>query len=120
MVDLYCKSKQHYNKLAQNQYTRTYFGSINGELGKICDIRKFLYVADISGKVEKKMMSPEDKVALKMVEKKHKHDGQPYKVAIPWIKHLGSCFLNNYCDAEKKITSYREATLKETRSVQSL
>ena len=42
----------------QNQYTRTYFSSINGELGKIGDnIKKFWDVKDISGKVGKKMMN---------------------------------------------------------------
>ena len=57
----------------QNQYTRTYFSSTNGELGKIGDnIRKFRNVEDISGKVGKMTRSPEDKVTLKMVEKKHK------------------------------------------------
>ena len=53
----------------QNQYTRTYFSSTNGELGKIGDnIRIFWDVEDISDKVGKRM-SPEDKVALKIVEK---------------------------------------------------
>ena len=53
----------------QNQCTRTYFSSTYGELGKIGDIRKFWDVEDISDKVGKKMMSPEDKVALKVVKK---------------------------------------------------
>ena len=34
------------------------------------------------------MMSPEDKVTLKMVDKTIKHDGRQYEVAIPWKKHL--------------------------------
>ena len=79
----------------QNQYARTYFSSTNGELGKTGDkIRKFWDVEGISGKVGKNMMSPEDKRALKMVEKSIKHDGELYEVAIPWKKHLGTCLLN--------------------------
>ena len=81
----------------QNHYIRTYFSATNGELGKIGDnIRKFREVEDISGKVGKTMMSPEEKVAHKMVEKSIKHDGQWYEVAIPWKKHPGTCLLNNY------------------------
>ena len=45
------------------------------------------------------MMSPEDKVALKMVEKSVKHDGQRYKLAIPWKKHP----VDNYRDATKRL-----------------
>ena len=55
----------------QNQCTRTYFSSANGEPGK-----KFWDVEDISGKVGKKLMSLEDKVALNMVKKSIKYDGQ--------------------------------------------
>ena len=69
------------NKVAtnwhQNQYTRTYFSSINGELGKIGgNIMKFWDAEYISAKVGKKMMSPEDKEVLKLVEKSIKYDGQ--------------------------------------------
>ena len=61
----------------QNQYTRTYFSSTNGKLGKIGDnMKKFWDVEDISGKAGKTIVNPEDKVALKMVEKTIKHDGQ--------------------------------------------
>ena len=48
------------------------------------------------------MMSPEDKFALKMVEKSIKH-GQRYEVAIPRKKQPGTCQLNNYSDAEKRL-----------------
>ena len=51
---------------------------------------------DISGKVGKMLMSPEDKVTLKMVEKSIKRDSQSYEIAIPWKKHPGTCLLNNY------------------------
>ena len=88
----------------QNQYTRTYFSLTNGELGKVGDnSRKFWDVEDISGKVGKIMMSSEDKMALKMVVKSVKHDGQRYEVAIPWKKHPGTCLLNNCKDAEKRL-----------------
>ena len=40
------------------------------------------------------MMSPEDKAALKMVEKSIKHDGELCEVAIPWKKHPDTCLLN--------------------------
>ena len=60
-------------------------------------------VEDISGKVEKKIMSREDKVALKVVHKSIKHDVQRYEVAIPWKKHPCTCLLNNYSDAEKRL-----------------
>ena len=71
-------------KWHQNQYTRTYFSSTNGQLRKIGDnIRKFWDAEDISGKLEKKLMSLEDKVALKMVEKSTKPTGQRYEVVIP-------------------------------------
>ena len=56
------------------------------------------------------MMSPEDRVALKMVEKSIKHDGHWYQVTIPWKKHAGTCLLNNYIDAEKRLH-------QETKSV---
>ena len=49
------------------------------------------------------MMSPEDKVALKMVEQSIKHYDQQYEVAIPWEKHPGNCLLNNYSHAEKRL-----------------
>ena len=74
-----------------------------GELGKIGDnIKKFWNVEDISSKVRKKMMSPEDKFPLKMVEKSIKQ-GQRYEVAVPRKKHPGTCQLNNYSDAEKRV-----------------
>ena len=87
----------------QNQYTRTYFSSTNGEFGKIGDnIRKLWDVEDISGKVGKKMMSSEDKMALKMIEKSVKHDGQRHEVAIPWKKNTDTSLLNNYGHEEKR------------------
>ena len=49
------------------------------------------------------MMSPEDKVVLKMVEQSIKHYDQQYEVAIPWKKHPGNCLLNNYSHAEKRL-----------------
>ena len=49
------------------------------------------------------MMSPEDKVALKMVEQSIKQYDQQYEVAIPWEKHPGNCLLNNYSHAEKRL-----------------
>ena len=39
-------------------------------------MKKFWDVKDISGKAGKMIVNPEDKVALKMVEKTIKHDGQ--------------------------------------------
>ena len=50
------------------------------------------------------MMSPEDKVVVKMVDKSIKHDDQWYKVASPWKKHPRTCLLNNYSDAKKDYT----------------
>ena len=67
------------------------------------NIKKFWYVEDISGKVGKKITIPEDKVAYKMVDKSIKHNGQRYEVAIPWKKRPGTCFLNNYSDAVKRL-----------------
>ena len=88
----------------QNQYTRSYFSSTNGELVKIGDnIKKFWAVKNISGKVGKKIISPEDKMALKMVDKSIKYDGQWYEVANSWKKHPGTCLLNNDSDAEKRL-----------------
>ena len=88
----------------QNQFTRSYFSSTNGELVKIGDnIKKFWDVKNISGKVGKKIISPEDKMALKMVDKSIKHDGQRYEVANSWKKHPGTCLLNNDSDAEKRL-----------------
>ena len=49
------------------------------------------------------MMSPEDKVTLKMAQKSVKHDGQQYEVAIPWKKYSCTCLLDNYIDAEKRL-----------------
>ena len=66
-------------------------------------MKKFWDVEDISGKVGKTIVNPEDKVALKMVEKTIKHDGQQYEVVIPLKKHSGTCLLNNYSDAEKRL-----------------
>ena len=100
----------------QNQYSRTYFSSINGDLGKIGDsIMKFWDVEDISGKVRNKMMSPEDKVVLKLVEKSMKHDGQRYEVAIPWKKHPGTCLLNNY--SEKRLHHIEKQLSKKQKCV---
>ena len=62
------------------------------------------------------MMSLEVKVALKMVEKSMKHDGQWYEVATPWKKHSGTCLLNNYSDAEKKL-HHRENQLSKKQEV---
>ena len=42
-------------------------------------IKKFRDVEDISGKMGKKMMSPKDKVVLKMVDKSIKDDGERYE-----------------------------------------
>ena len=79
----------------QNQYTRTYFSSADGELGKIGDsIKKFCDVEEISGKVGEKMISPEDILVLEMVDKSIKHDGERYEVATPWKKHPGTYLLN--------------------------
>ena len=47
-------------------------------------------------------MTPEDKVALKMVDKNTKHDSHRYEVAIPWKKLPGTCLLNNQSNAEEK------------------
>ena len=102
------QNKQNYKTTKswhQNQYTRTYFSSTSGELGKTGDnIKKFWDVEDISIRVGKKVMSPEDKVVVKMVDKSIKHDGQWYKEAIPWKKHPGTCLLNNYSDVTKDCT----------------
>ena len=38
-----------------------------------------------------------------MVEKNIKHDSQRYKIALPWKKHPGTCILDNYSDAEKRL-----------------
>ena len=43
------------------------------------NIKKFGNVEDISGKMGKKMMSPKDKVVLKMVDKSIKDDGERYE-----------------------------------------
>ena len=67
------------------------------------NIKKFFDVEDISGKVEKKIMSPEDKTALNMADEILKHDGQWYEVAIPWKKYPCTYLLNNYSDAEKRL-----------------
>ena len=45
------------------------------------NIKKFGNVEDISGKMGKKMMSPKDKVVLKMVDKSIKDDGERYEGA---------------------------------------
>ena len=45
------------------------------------NIKKFRDVEDISGKMGKKMMSPKDKVVLKMVDKSIKDDGERYEGA---------------------------------------
>ena len=67
------------------------------------NIKKFWDVEDISGKMGKKMMSPENKVALKMVDNSIKHNDQRYEVAILWEKHPGTCLLNDYSDVEKRL-----------------
>ena len=38
-----------------------------------------------------------------MAEKNIKHDDQWYEVAIPLKKYPGTCLLNNYNDAEKRL-----------------
>ena len=45
------------------------------------NIKKFGNVEDIPGKMGKKMMSPNDKVVLKMVDKSIKDDGERYEGA---------------------------------------
>ena len=103
-----------------NPYTKTYFDSNDVELGNICDsIREFWNVEDISNKVVKKMMSLEDKMAFKMVEKIIKHDVRRYEVTILCKKLPRTCLLNSYCDVVRRLhhTPYREATLRENRSV---
>ena len=84
--------------------SQTYFSSKNVEFVKIGEnIKKFWDVEYISVKLGKKMMSPEDKVTPKMVDKSIKHDGQQYEVAIQWKRHPGTCLLNNYSDAEQRL-----------------
>ena len=67
---------------------------------------------DISDKVGKKM-SPEDKVALKIVEKNVKYDGQRHEVAVPRKKHPGTCLLNSYSDGEKRLPYIEKQLLKK-------
>ena len=68
---------------------------------------------DISGKLGKEMMSPEDKMTLKMAQKSVKHDGQQYEVAIPWKKYSCTCLLDNYIDAEKRLHHVEKQFLKK-------
>lgn len=64
-------------------------------------------------------MSLEDKMAFKMVEKIIKHDVRRYEVTILCKKLPRTCLLNSYCDVVRRLhhTPYREATLRENRSV---
>ena len=65
----------------------------------------------------KKMMRLQDKMGLlKWKEKSTKHDGERYKLAIPWTKHPGTCLLNNYSDVEE-ILHHIENQLSEKPKV---
>ena len=89
----------------QYQYITSYFIWTNGKLGKIGDkIRNFLDVEHISEKVGTKMMSPEDKMALKIVEKTIKWR------SMAWSSHWP--LLNNNSDAEKKLHHIEKSTLQ--------
>ena len=98
-----------------NQYTSTYFDSKDVELGNIGhSIREFWNVEDISNKVGKKIMSLEDKMAFKMVEKNIKHDVQQYEVAILCKKHPGTFLLNSYSDVVRRLHHIEKQLSKKT------
>ena len=62
------------------------------------------------------MMSLEDKMAFKMVQKNIKHDVQWYEVAILCKKHPDTSLLNSYSDLVRRLHHIEKQLCKKTEA----
>ena len=81
------------------------------------NIKKFWEIEDVSYRMGNKMLSPEEKQALELMDESVKYDGKRYEVGIPWKRHPDTLALSNYNEAERRLFQIEKQLIKNTSSL---
>ena len=76
-------------------------------------LKKNWEIEDVPYRMGNKMLSPEEKQALELVDESVKYDGKRYEVGIPWKRHPDTLALSNYNEAERRLFQIEKQLIKK-------